>query len=98
MADIQDHGIGIPEASRQNIFQAFTQADTSVTRRFGGSGLGLHICKRLAELMEGKIWFESSTAPLEHGTTFYFTIIVQKQASYDLVAVVALWWQSLLLT
>ena len=68
---VQDSGVGIAKDARPYIFQPFTQADSSVTRRFGGSGLGLSICKKLVELMHGRIWFNSEE---NKGTTFYFTI------------------------
>jgi PAS domain S-box-containing protein len=67
---ISDTGIGIPEDKRDSIFDAFSQADTSVTRRFGGTGLGLSISKQFIELMNGKIWLESA---VNQGTTFFFT-------------------------
>ncbi len=56
---ITDSGIGIPSEKIGSVFDRFTQADSSTTRRFGGSGLGLTICKRLVELMGGRIWVES---------------------------------------
>eukprot|EP01114_Cavostelium_apophysatum_P013141 TRINITY_DN3119_c0_g1_i1.p1 TRINITY_DN3119_c0_g1~~TRINITY_DN3119_c0_g1_i1.p1 ORF type:complete len:920 (+),score=244.20 TRINITY_DN3119_c0_g1_i1:120-2879(+) len=74
---VKDRGIGIPEDAQPKIFQPFTQADNTTTRRFGGSGLGLSICKRLIELMGGAIWFESMEG---QGTTFYFTITVPKNS------------------
>jgi len=65
--DIIDTGIGIPEAAQAAIFEQFTQADSSVTRRFGGSGLGTTIAKNLTELMGGSI---SLTSSVGKGTTF----------------------------
>ena len=69
--EVIDTGIGIPESAMSRMFLAFSQADSSTTRRFGGSGLGLSICKRLVELMEGQIGIESREG---HGTTFWFTL------------------------
>ncbi|MBF0229942.1 MAG: PAS domain S-box protein [Desulfamplus sp.] len=68
---IHDTGIGIPEQHKRDVFEPFTQADASTTRRFGGTGLGTSISKHLVELMGGKIWFESKEG---EGTVFYFTI------------------------
>jgi CheY-like chemotaxis protein len=68
---IKDTGIGISEENQHNLFNAFTQADNSITRKFGGTGLGLVICKRIVEQMEGDIWFKSV---LGEGTTFYLTL------------------------
>jgi signal transduction histidine kinase len=67
---IADSGIGIPEAKQQVIFEAFSQADNSSTRKFGGTGLGLTISAQLVELMQGKIWVESEAG---QGSTFHFT-------------------------
>ena len=56
---VADSGIGIPEDRTTDIFKLFEQIDSSATRKFGGVGLGLAICSRLVELMEGRIWVES---------------------------------------
>jgi len=68
---VRDTGIGIPEDRQQEIFQGFTQADSSSTRRFGGSGLGLTITRRLVELMDGEIGLTSQEG---EGTKFWFNI------------------------
>ena len=67
---VVDEGIGISMAEQETLFSAFSQGDTSTTRRYGGSGLGLVISKRLVELMGGRIWLESETG---RGSTFHFT-------------------------
>jgi PAS domain S-box-containing protein len=68
---IHDHGTGIPEAFRARIFGRFNQADSTTSRQKGGTGLGLAICKRLIELMQGRIGFEDRSGG---GTTFWFEL------------------------
>jgi len=77
---IQDTGIGIAPALQQQVFTAFTQADSSTTRRFGGTGLGLTICRQLVHLMGGEIGL---TSTLGQGSEFWFTVPLQQIASAE---------------
>ena len=68
---VEDTGIGIPVNKQESVFSAFSQADSSLTRTFGGTGLGLTISSQLVELMGGRIWLESEEGA---GSTFHFTV------------------------
>ena len=67
---VRDTGIGIPPEKRELIFEPFAQADGSLTRRYGGTGLGLTISARLVEMMQGRLWVESEAG---RGSQFHFT-------------------------
>lgn len=72
---VEDDGIGIPEAMQARIFERFVQADEQVARRYGGAGLGLAICKRLVQAMGGEIHLHSREG---HGSRFWFDIWLQQ--------------------
>ena len=75
---VQDTGPGIPANRMDRLFQSFSQVDSSITRRYGGTGLGLVIAKRLVEAMGGTIWVESIPGV---GTSFFFTLFTKAAAS-----------------
>jgi protein-histidine pros-kinase len=75
---VRDSGVGIPLSRQTAIFEAFSQADTSITRRYGGTGLGLTICTSLVEMMGGRLWLDSIEG---QGSSFTFTASLRVDAS-----------------
>jgi signal transduction histidine kinase/CheY-like chemotaxis protein len=73
---VKDTGVGIPPEKQGKIFEAFSQADGSMARKYGGTGLGLTICTRLVAMMGGTIWVESESG---EGSTFHFTLRLHVQ-------------------
>jgi CheY-like chemotaxis protein len=90
-ACVSDSGIGIPKEKQEVVFESFTQSDNSITRKFGGSGLGLTIVKNLVILMGGEVRIESPVANNKYnaspGTSFYFTIKLLVDKSKPVVKV-----------
>ena len=81
MISVQDTGIGIPRADRNFMFKSFSQGDPSITRQFGGSGLGLVISRQLAVLMGGEIGYfdNQDSGKAHHGSTFWFSLPIKHQ-------------------
>lgn len=77
---VKDTGIGIPKKSQAKIFQRFYQVESWLTRKVGGSGLGLSICKGIVEALGGKIWFKSEEG---RGSTFFFTLPIARDVVLD---------------
>ncbi len=80
MFSVQDNGIGMTKDQQARIFDAFTQADVSVTRKYGGTGLGLTISSQFVELMGGQLELESAK---DHGTTFFFTLPLEEVSTNE---------------
>ncbi len=75
---VHDSGIGIPVGDQARLFARFARAENARTGGIEGTGLGLFLCRELVERHSGRIWFESTTHPESHGTTFYFTLPLVK--------------------
>jgi len=73
---VTDSGIGMKEEDMDKLFQAFQQVDSGITRKYEGTGLGLYICKKLLELLGGRIWVTSTWG---QGSTFCFSLPIKKE-------------------
>jgi len=80
---VADTGIGVPSEKREKIFGAFEQADASTTRKYGGTGLGLSLSRKLVQMMGGEVWLESE---MGKGSTFHFTVRLRYQPNAQSVA------------
>ncbi|MGM8361319.1 response regulator [Flavobacterium sp. ARAG 55.4] len=78
--EVKDNGIGISEENKKKLFQSFQQADSSTSRKYGGTGLGLYISKQLADLLEGEVFFDSQ---LNQGSSFGILIPVKYVGNND---------------
>jgi signal transduction histidine kinase/CheY-like chemotaxis protein len=83
---VMDTGVGVPQEKQKSIFDPFEQADSSTTRKYGGTGLGLTICSRLVALMGGRMWMESPRTdcppgPGGPGSVFHFTVLCTRSAA-----------------
>jgi PAS domain S-box-containing protein len=78
--EVKDSGIGIAPEKHKKVFELFAQADDSTSRQFGGTGLGLSLCKSLATAMEGDVWLDSAEGV---GTTFFFSATVSRHLADD---------------
>jgi signal transduction histidine kinase/Flp pilus assembly protein TadD len=78
---VNDTGIGIPQESKEVIFEKFRQLDETTRRKYGGTGLGLYYARKIAEVMKGRIWFESKP---EGGSIFYFSLPMNPTLQADL--------------
>ncbi len=93
--EVSDTGIGIPEHRLDRLFKSFSQVDTSTTRKFGGTGLGLAISKQLIELMGGRI---GVTSRENRGSTFWFTLPLEKQEDAQVAATPSVHFKTTLFT
>lgn len=87
---VEDSGIGIPAKNREKIFDRFVQADSTTSRKYGGSGLGLPICKEILELYQSKLEFVSNPG---EGSTFWFSLSLSVAGQDEQPANGMLWWK-----